>query len=1241
MIIKKQLAVLICSALSTAYSSASVMRHDITVQDYRDFGENLGKYKVGATHVPVYRKNGQLDDYLAFPIPDFGAVADKGNITLVGDSYMASVRHNTYSINGAIKFGNKAKFAPSYYLINRNASTVSSVDFNLPRLNKVVTDAAPVATIDKSTIRTGNRDRYTWYARVGAGSQLQVSDDQKSETSITDAYRWKTGGTMANATVSLPGGTLRWKNVGPDDPNSSPFSNATRPGDSGSPTFVYDTVDKIWRLAGVHHAAISNGGIYNRVSGEEYIPDGYLDRVLAMNSSAPVDDHSSEGILYWRPEAIIQTDHRWSWQGLDQKYRDLAPSSASFTELDATKDLTFSGEGNTVMLTDSVNMGAGKLRFSGNYTVEAEKGKQATWVGGGVEVDDGKTVVWKVNGINQDALHKIGAGTLEVQGIGVNQGALNVGDGLVVLNQQPDSTGAVQAFSTVTLLSGRPTVQLNSVNQVSTDNIRFGYRGGTLDVHGNDLSFTNINHNDNGARIVNRDMARAAVVTVTGSNTQFLGSFGEKASQSQLSLAYAPDKSQAEWTLRGGAIAQQLDVEKGRVNLGGEQVLHAGGVYFANDWDEKNYDFTQINVAPQAQLRISEHSRVNASTHVAGDAILTLWDRASLAGNVTLAESSSQLIADISPHTSQLGELESSILADISGKGVVEKRGAGRLTLSGNLTNAQGIIVQEGEVKLDGQRSTKMVMEGGTVLSGNGTVNSLTLNDVATLSPDQQNQQASLLRIGQLQLMKGANAILNSGFTQATTDRLLIDGDLITAQDKPLEVTVNPQGIWQDSDTNKNGAADNQEGLSLVQVGGKSRADSVKLAGSYVARGAFAYGLYAFAPGHASSNERKVQGSGDQYWDYRLQNIMLDANGISNPVGPTPEPTPTPEPIPTPQPEPSPDPMPAPESEPSPDPMPASESEPVRRAVTPQVPAYLSLPAMMLNFNRTLTGLIADTVNDSHSHFFITGYEGGDHFHAKGGFSDYGYNFTSKYQGWLMGGRWHSDPDSRQRVSASIVAHRGNLSMKPQAVDGLSRSYFSTQGITGLASWQDEQGWQLTTQLGYTRIKGAVTTDLRGNVASPHATLIHAGVELGKAWEWENQRLIPLLAVEYQHLAIKAFTDSDGAKVSYAPHNAPDVRPTLRYQWQLNTHSYPKVAFTHELGWRLTTRKNAQTTIRGGGDESTFTSGRGGDHLLMKSGADLQLTKHITLTTQAQYQQRLQREGVNDWAVTGGMKITF
>ncbi len=91
-------------------------------------------------------------------------------------------------------------------------------------------------------------------------------------------------------------------------------------------------------------------------------------------------------------------------------------------------------------------------------------------------MDEGKTVLWQVNGVQNDALHKIGAGTLYIQGTGINPGSLNVGDGQVILDQQPDSQGKIQAFSEVTLLSGRPTLQLNSADQVDPEHIQFGYR---------------------------------------------------------------------------------------------------------------------------------------------------------------------------------------------------------------------------------------------------------------------------------------------------------------------------------------------------------------------------------------------------------------------------------------------------------------------------------------------------------------------------------------------------------------------------------------------------------------------------------------------------------------------------------------------------------------------------------------------------------------------------------------------
>ena len=47
-------------------------------------------------------------------------------------------------------------------------------------------------------------------------------------------------------------------------------------------------------------------------------------------------------------------------------------------------------------------------------------------------MDKDASVNWQVNGVKGDNLHKIGEGTLVVQGTGVNEGGLKVGDGTVV-----------------------------------------------------------------------------------------------------------------------------------------------------------------------------------------------------------------------------------------------------------------------------------------------------------------------------------------------------------------------------------------------------------------------------------------------------------------------------------------------------------------------------------------------------------------------------------------------------------------------------------------------------------------------------------------------------------------------------------------------------------------------------------------------------------------------------------------
>ncbi|WP_425035170.1 S6 family peptidase [Pantoea agglomerans] len=489
------------------------MLNDIDVQDYRDFAENLGRYNVGRINAPVYRKDGSQSDYLDFPMPDFGGVSSMGYATLISPSYIVSVKHN--SGYKTVAFGNGAQYATTYNLINRNE--LSTQDFHAPRLNKVVTEASPYNYVTKSDFIANYKSRYSWYTRVGTGTQEQINDDQTERVRLTGAYDWKTGGTISATNVQdISYNTyLRYYNLGPDDANTTPLSIGANAGDSGSPVFAWDDIEQQWKLVAVHVGYDQDSGLYKKRAIAGYIPGDFIASVQAANTSADVVDMAGNGTIFWDDSAITQYGSSWSWAGLGSAYASVAPSTATNAELDATKDLRFNGAGGLITLNAPINMGAGKLQFSNNYTVASAEGVNATWAGGGIEVDADKEVLWQVNGLASDAMHKIGAGTLHINATGKNPGSLNVGEGTVILDQQADASGNKQAFSSVTLVSGRPTVVLNDATQVSTDQIFFGYRGGRLDLNGNALSFRKINHTDSGATLVNHSDT-AATLNITG-----------------------------------------------------------------------------------------------------------------------------------------------------------------------------------------------------------------------------------------------------------------------------------------------------------------------------------------------------------------------------------------------------------------------------------------------------------------------------------------------------------------------------------------------------------------------------------------------------------------------------------------------------------------------------------------------------------------------------------------------------
>ncbi len=1238
----KLLSSLIALALFDA--DAGIMREDVAVQDYRDFAENLGKYVVGEENIEVFKMDGTSAGVLNFPMPDFGGINSQGFATVIAPSYVVSVAHN--GGYNSVDFGNNAKYKTTYKLISRNidpAYETNRKDFHAPRLNKVVTEAAPVPTVAPDDVRN-NKERYVYFARAGAGTQYQVDPVTKKPVYITGAYNWKSGGTLVNPTFES--WRLRWTNYGPPDERAQPFSSAIQAGDSGSPLYVYDNLEKEWKIYGVSPWIGTGKTGYEYTSYTLDMQLNFLNQVIAENTVPDVTDVAADGDIHWTAANITQGENSWQWHGVDTEL----PSQASNDELNASKDLRFAGDGGLIVLDSAVNHGAAKLQFSNDYRVVSAEGADSTWVGGGIEVDAGKTVDWEVNGLAGDTLHKIGEGTLYVNAVGNNGGSLNVGDGLVVLAQQANEAGEQKAFSKVTIVSGRPTVQLGGENQIDGNDIYFGYRGGNLDLNGYDMAFSTINHNDSGAAIINGNADQLSTLTLNNSSNQtFVGHLGSQETASNLNVDYAPDSSAGVWELAGGADLNQLSVQNGVLRLAGRPTPHAGDVVFSDDWIDETYTINNVDVASHATLRVNEHATLDANVKLNELANLMLNSKSHLSGKVELAADSVISVDQTdSKTTSTDGNNDVVIDATISGHGTLKKMAPGALYINSENTFTGDTHIYSGALILNGSLASTVTMEKNTVLAGNNTVADLILKDDVQLLPHwpAENESESDTFVAATQtvngtLAAGSNNLLSlrthfdPAFTQ--TDKLLINGDMVSSG--PVTVQVTPSGAGFFTDTDNDGAADNQEGVSLIQVAGKATKDSFRLAGEYVARGAYAYNLYAFAPGRSSEEQRDVAGSGDQFWDYRLQNNMLTEGDNTVPVDNTPVP---PEPTPDDEDDGGDDDTPVPEPTPDDD-----SGKNARPAVTPQVPSYLSLPSALLSYNSRVSETFRNQVlaqDDKKLNVFFQYLNGEDNYHSSLGFMNYGYDYTQKEEGWLFGAKVMQLGNDTHSLGLSLGLSSANLDVTPDAADGNSKTQYTTWGLSSLLSYQYVSGLTVDVASDVAIYDGNVSTDLRGSeVADISATSFGGSVDVGYKIKAGNHEFTPLAGLGIQRLQVDDFTDIDNTTVHYDDITRPTARLGMRYRYDWDTASTGKWAVTANTLFIKDLSDDAAVDI---GDSysnvsNSFRSGATGSSGMIDLGIINNPTPNVSLNTGVQYQHRIEDEGVDYWQAVAGVKVSF
>ncbi|EGI4371885.1 autotransporter outer membrane beta-barrel domain-containing protein [Escherichia coli] len=489
---------LLTPVLFSAGSLAGTVNNELGYQLFRDFAENKGMFRPGATNIAIYNKQGERVGTLdKAAMPDFSAVdSEIGVATLINPQYIVSVKHNGGYTN--VSFGDGEN---RYNIVDRN--NAPSLDFHAPRLDKLVTEVAPTAVTAQGAVAGAylDKERYPVFYRLGSGTQY-IKDSNGQLTQMGGAYSWLTGGTVGSLS-SYQNGEMISTSSGLvfDYKLNGAMPIYGEAGDSGSPLFAFDTVQNKWVLVGVLTAGNGAGGRGNNWA---VIPLDFIGQKFNEDNDAPVTFRTSEGgALEWSFNSSTGAS------ALTQGSTTYAMHGQQGNDLNAGKNLIFQGANGLINLKDSVSQGAGSLKFRDNYTVTTSNG--STWTGAGIVVDSGVSVNWQVNGIKGDNLHKIGEGTLTVQGTGINEGGLKVGDGKVVLNQQADNKGQVQAFSSVNIASGRPTVVLTDERQVNPDTVSWGYRGGTMDVNDNSLTFHQLKAADYGAVLANNADKRATI----------------------------------------------------------------------------------------------------------------------------------------------------------------------------------------------------------------------------------------------------------------------------------------------------------------------------------------------------------------------------------------------------------------------------------------------------------------------------------------------------------------------------------------------------------------------------------------------------------------------------------------------------------------------------------------------------------------------------------------------------------
>ncbi|TBL52219.1 autotransporter domain-containing protein, partial [Obesumbacterium proteus] len=329
--------------------------------------------------------------------------------------------------------------------------------------------------------------------------------------------------------------------------------------------------------------------------------------------------------------------------------------------------------------------------------------------------------------------------------------------------------------------------------------------------------------------------------------------------------------------------------------------------------------------------------------------------------------------------------------------------------------------------------------------------------------------------------------------------------------------------------------------------------------------------------------------------------------------------------------------------------------KPRRIAVVPQVPSYLSLPSALLSYNSRVNQMFRNLAQSPDSSgktvdsypVWLQYINGEDKYHTSMGFLDYGYDYTQKEQGWLLGGRVLQLGDEHQYLTWNLGFANSTLKITPDAKDGNSQSHYTTYGLTSLLTLRHQSGLTLDVGADATKYDGYVTTDSRsGHVANIKAYSYSGNAEVSYPFELGNHEISPVLGAGIQVLKVDDFTDVDDIRVHYGTITRPTGQLGVRYNYKLRDTELGNFVFYTNSYLNKDFSKTPDVWIGSShtnGASSTFDMGKVGSSATIDVGIINEITPTFAINTGVQYQQRLSNddEGINSWQANVGIRVTF